>query len=134
MRFRPKSEWKRRDTQPFFHDAFSPPLHSSLPTARISLYSFAVLRSLRLMDFRCFESLDLEVPAEGAILTGDNAQGKTSILEALVRAGPPALAAHPPDGHARRASAARDSASPAIRGAAERQVRYSREGLVLEGG
>ena len=35
------------------------------------------------MDFRCFESLDLEVPAAGAILTGDNAQGKTSILEAL---------------------------------------------------
>jgi recombinational DNA repair ATPase RecF len=31
------------------------------------------------MDFRCFESLDLEVPASGAILTGDNAQGKTSI-------------------------------------------------------
>jgi len=35
------------------------------------------------MDFRCFGSLDLEVPPGGAILTGDNAQGKTSILEAL---------------------------------------------------
>ena len=35
------------------------------------------------MDFRCFGSLDLEVSAEGAILTGDNAQGKTSVLEAI---------------------------------------------------
>ena len=35
------------------------------------------------MDFRCFPSLDLEVPPAGVILTGDNAQGKTSILEAL---------------------------------------------------
>jgi len=42
-----------------------------------------VLRSLRLTDFRCFSSLDLEVPEAGAILTGDNAQGKTSILEAI---------------------------------------------------
>jgi DNA replication and repair protein RecF len=42
-----------------------------------------VLTSLRLTDFRCFKSLDLEVPVAGAVLTGDNAQGKTSLLEAL---------------------------------------------------
>jgi DNA replication and repair protein RecF len=42
-----------------------------------------VLRSLRLLDFRCFHALDLEAPAAGMILTGDNAQGKTSVLEAI---------------------------------------------------
>jgi len=42
-----------------------------------------VLRSLRLIDFRCFRSLDLEAPPAGAILLGDNAQGKTSVLEAI---------------------------------------------------
>ena len=42
-----------------------------------------MIRSLRLLDFRCFSALDLEVPPAGAILTGDNAQGKTSVLEAL---------------------------------------------------
>jgi DNA replication and repair protein RecF len=42
-----------------------------------------VLTSLRLLDFRCFESLAIEVPAAGALLVGDNAQGKTSVLEAI---------------------------------------------------
>jgi DNA replication and repair protein RecF len=42
-----------------------------------------VLRSLRLLDFRCFESLVLEVPETGVLLVGDNAQGKTSLLEAV---------------------------------------------------
>jgi DNA replication and repair protein RecF len=43
----------------------------------------AVLHSLRLLDFRCFRALDLEAPDAGAILVGDNAQGKTSVLEAV---------------------------------------------------
>ncbi len=42
-----------------------------------------MLRGLRMMDFRCFRSLAIEVPSPGAIFSGDNAQGKTSILEAL---------------------------------------------------
>jgi len=42
-----------------------------------------VLHSLRLLDFRCFESLDLEVAPAGVILVGDNAAGKTSVLESL---------------------------------------------------
>lgn len=46
-------------------------------------YTPPVLRSLRLLDFRCFESLAIEVPATGVVLTGDNAQGKTSVLEAI---------------------------------------------------
>lgn len=35
------------------------------------------------MDFRCFESLAIEAPAAGVVLVGDNAQGKTSVLEAI---------------------------------------------------
>lgn len=42
-----------------------------------------MLRSLRLLDFRCFASLAIDAPAEGVLLLGDNAQGKTSILEAI---------------------------------------------------
>lgn len=42
-----------------------------------------MLRTLRAVDFRCFEALALEVPEAGAVFVGDNAQGKTSILEAV---------------------------------------------------
>jgi DNA replication and repair protein RecF len=42
-----------------------------------------VLRTLRAVDFRCFSGLSLEIPPAGAVFTGDNAQGKTSILEAV---------------------------------------------------
>ena len=42
-----------------------------------------MLHSLRLLDFRCFSALEIEAPAAGAILIGDNAQGKTSVLEAI---------------------------------------------------
>jgi DNA replication and repair protein RecF len=131
MRFHPKSECKRPDAQPFFDNAFSPRLQSSLPSARIPTYSFAVLRSLRLMDFRCFPSLDLEVPAEGAILTGDNAQGKTSILEALCVL----VRLHSPRTHRMATMARVGSKGFGIAGdpwGSERQVRYSREGLVLK--
>jgi DNA replication and repair protein RecF len=46
-------------------------------------YAVVVLRSLRLADFRCFAQLDIEAPVQGCILTGDNAQGKTSVLESI---------------------------------------------------
>ncbi len=42
-----------------------------------------MLSSLRLLDFRCFESLSIELSENGALFVGDNAQGKTSILEAV---------------------------------------------------
>ena len=42
-----------------------------------------MLHSLRLVDFRCFRTLDIEVSDAGCILIGDNAQGKTSVLEAI---------------------------------------------------
>jgi DNA replication and repair protein RecF len=90
-----------------------------------------VLRSLRLMDFRCFESLDLEVPAEGAILTGDNAQGKTSILEALCVL----VRLHSPRTHRMTALGRFGGKGFGIAGdpwGSERQVRHSREGLVLK--
>ena len=83
------------------------------------------------MDFRCFASLDFEVPAEGAILTGDNAQGKTSILEALCVL----VRLHSPRTHRMTAMARFGSKGFGIAGdpwGSERQVRYSREGLVLK--
>jgi DNA replication and repair protein RecF len=83
------------------------------------------------MDFRCFPSLDLEVPAEGAILTGDNAQGKTSILEALCVL----VRLHSPRTHRMATMARVGSKGFGIAGdpwGSERQVRYSREGLVLK--
>lgn len=42
-----------------------------------------MLRCLRVLDFRCFASLDLEMPPGGGLFTGANAQGKTSVLEAV---------------------------------------------------
>ena len=42
-----------------------------------------MLTNLRLQNFRCFAALALDVPAEGAVFTGNNAQGKTSLLEAV---------------------------------------------------
>ena len=42
-----------------------------------------MLRTLRAVDFRCFSGLSLEIPPAGVVFTGDNAQGKTSILEAV---------------------------------------------------
>lgn len=41
------------------------------------------LTSLRLRDFRCFEALSCPLAAGETLFTGDNAQGKTSILEAV---------------------------------------------------
>jgi len=42
-----------------------------------------VLESLQLRDFRCFEQADLPLSGEDAIFVGQNAQGKTSILESV---------------------------------------------------
>ncbi len=51
-----------------------------------------MLDSLRLQNFRCFEALSIPLSPEGSLFIGDNAQGKTSILEAvcvLMRLGSP---------------------------------------------
>lgn len=42
-----------------------------------------MLTALRLRNFRCYSTLNWEIPAEGALLIGSNAQGKTSLLEAI---------------------------------------------------
>jgi len=83
------------------------------------------------MDFRCFGSLDLEVPPAGAILTGDNAQGKTSVLEALCML----IRLHSPRTHRMGLLARIGSTGFGIAGdpwGCERQVRHSREGLFLK--
>ncbi len=83
------------------------------------------------MDFRCFESLDLQVPAEGVILTGDNAQGKTSVLEAicvLVRL-------HSPRTHRMTTLTRLGTKGFGIAGdpwESDRKIRYSRDGLFLD--
>jgi DNA replication and repair protein RecF len=90
-----------------------------------------VLRSLRLIDFRCFKTLDLSVPAEGAILIGDNAQGKTSILEAICVL----IRLHSPRTHRMMTLARIGAKGFGIAGDPwedERQIRYSREGLILK--
>jgi DNA replication and repair protein RecF len=90
-----------------------------------------VLRSLRLIDFRCFGSLDLEVPEPGVILMGDNAQGKTSVLEALCVL----VRLHSPRTHRMTTLGRIGSKGFGIAGdpwGTERQVRYSREGLILK--
>lgn len=42
-----------------------------------------MIRSLRALHVRCFESLSLELKEGGSLFVGANAQGKTSILEAV---------------------------------------------------
>jgi DNA replication and repair protein RecF len=41
------------------------------------------LRRLQLFDYRNFSRLDIELPANLALFIGDNAQGKTNLLEAV---------------------------------------------------
>ena len=42
-----------------------------------------MIESLRLLNFRCFDELSLSLAPEGGIFVGENAQGKTSLLEAV---------------------------------------------------
>ena len=42
-----------------------------------------MLSQIKLRDFRCFEALEVELGPGPQFFTGDNAQGKTSILEAV---------------------------------------------------
>ncbi len=70
------------------------------------------------------------MPAEGAILIGDNAQGKTSVLEALCVL----VRLHSPRTHRMSTLGRVGSKGFGIAGdpwRAERQVRHSRDGLVL---
>ena len=42
-----------------------------------------IIKSLELMDFRNYEALNIQFGSGINILYGDNAQGKTNILEAI---------------------------------------------------
>jgi DNA replication and repair protein RecF len=89
-----------------------------------------VIASLRLQDFRCFGSLDLEVPASGVILTGQNAQGKTSILEAVCML----VRLHSPRTHRLGTMTRMGAPGFGIAGdpwGQERKIVHSREGLSL---
>jgi DNA replication and repair protein RecF len=90
-----------------------------------------VISSLRLQDFRCFRSLDLNASNAGVVLTGDNAQGKTSILESICML----VRLHSPRTHRIAAMARIGTPGFGIAGdpwGEERKVRHSRDGLVLE--
>jgi len=93
--------------------------------------AWRVLRSLRLLNFRCFESLAIEVPAAGAVLVGANAQGKTSILEALCVL----VRLHSPRTHRLPTLARNGSDGFGVAGdpwQQERQLRFSPNGLQLK--
>lgn len=49
----------------------------------MTVTSPVALASLTVRDFRNLTSLDLEFPAEGVVVIGENGQGKTSLLEAV---------------------------------------------------
>lgn len=83
------------------------------------------------MDFRCFPALDIEVPEAGAVLTGDNAQGKTSVLEAICML----VRLQSPRSHRMPALARFGSPGFGIAGdpwGVERKVRWTRDGMELE--
>lgn len=83
------------------------------------------------MDFRCFGSLDLEAPEAGVILLGDNAQGKTSVLEAICVL----IRLQSPRSHRMATLARFGSKGFGIAGdpwGSERRVSHSREGLLLK--
>lgn len=42
-----------------------------------------MLSRLKLIDFRCYGSFSWQIPQQGAVILGNNAQGKTSLLEAV---------------------------------------------------
>ncbi|MDB6068895.1 MAG: replication and repair protein RecF, partial [Verrucomicrobiales bacterium] len=59
------------------------PVHGvGFPSSKAPLPALS-LTSLRLRDFRCFPALNCALEGGITLFTGDNAQGKTSILEAV---------------------------------------------------
>lgn len=46
-------------------------------------HAYFMLQGIRLHNFRCYASLDWEPPERGALILGNNAQGKTSLLEGI---------------------------------------------------
>ncbi|MBC6939794.1 MAG: DNA replication/repair protein RecF [Chloroflexi bacterium] len=65
----------------------SPRLHPSSnlqsPITNLQSPTAVYLKRLSLTNFRNFTRLDMDVPRRSVVLVGDNAQGKTSVLEAV---------------------------------------------------
>lgn len=90
-----------------------------------------MVRSLRLQNFRCFDGLSIELPASGGVFLGENAQGKTSILEALCVL----TRLHSPRTRRMATMARIGTGGFGIAGETwdqERRVDFSREGLALK--
>lgn len=98
---------------------------------RLAGNAAGVIRSLRLVDFRCFPSLSLELPSSSVVLVGRNAQGKTSLLEAicvLVRL-------HSPRTHRMKQLVRFEGARFGVAGScweSERRVGYGAEGFEMK--
>ena len=90
-----------------------------------------MVRTLRMVDFRCWDALALEMPETGGVFIGQNAQGKTSILEAVCVL----CRLQSPRTHKLSAMVKFSSPGFGVAGEAwqmERKVRYAKEGLRCE--
>jgi DNA replication and repair protein RecF len=90
-----------------------------------------MVRSLRVVNFRCWQSLALEMPVGGGIFVGENAQGKTSILEAVCVL----LRLQSPRTHKLGSLVRFSQAGFGVAGEAwamDRKVRYGKEGMHCE--
>jgi len=90
-----------------------------------------MVRTLRMVDFRCWNTLALEMPECGGVFVGQNAQGKTSILEAVCVL----LRLQSPRTHKLQALVRFSQAGFGVAGEAwqmNRKVRYGKEGLRCE--
>lgn len=84
-----------------------------------------------MLDFRCFRSLEVDVPAAGGVFLGDNAQGKTSLLEAVCML----VRLHSPRTHRMALMDRHGGSGFGIAGRLweqERKVRHTRAGMLLE--
>jgi len=90
-----------------------------------------MVRTLRVVNFRCWESLALEMPDSGGVLVGRNAQGKTSLLEAVCVL----LRLQSPRTHKLSSMVRFSQPGFGVAGEAwgmERKVRYGKDGLLCE--
>lgn len=90
-----------------------------------------MVHSLRAVNFRCWQSLALEMPESGGIFVGQNAQGKTSILEAVCVL----LRLQSPRTHKLSSMVKFSQPGFGVAGEAwgmERKVRFGKDGLLCE--
>ncbi|MFM2171419.1 MAG: replication and repair protein RecF [Verrucomicrobiota bacterium] len=90
-----------------------------------------MVRTLRMVDFRCWDVLALEMPECGGVFVGQNAQGKTSILEAVCVL----LRLQSPRTHKLSAMVRFSQSGFGVAGEAwqmDRKVRYGKDGLRCE--